>query len=118
MPHSSSHFDAADAARRLMHNPQLLTRVLTLFVQQVPTMLSQLDKAIEQHDHQQISMLLHTLKGNAGQVGAQRLYHHFKVCEYELTTRPEQLPARVSASYRLFDKFVEVVKIQHPTVSG
>ena len=118
MSHPSSHFDAAEALSRLMNKPQLLAKVLALFVEQVPTMLKQLDTAVAQQNYQQISMLVHTLKGNAGQVAALRLYEHFEVTERELKFAPEQLPVRLKESYWLFDKFVEAVRVQQPAACG
>jgi PAS domain S-box-containing protein len=60
-----------DLGRR--SQPQLLTRLLTLYLQEVPSQLAALRDAVAQGDAGRVEELAHSLKGNSEQVHATRM---------------------------------------------
>ena len=58
--------------------PDVLTEVLKLFLDEVPPRLTRLRIAWAAGDIEQVHRLAHSLKGSAGNIGAQRM---FEVCK-------------------------------------
>ena len=66
-------FDEKDLLERLMGDRELAGIVLNGFLEDAPSQLSKLRKAIDESDLPGIRMQAHTLKGSSATVGAERL---------------------------------------------
>src|SRR5947209_20244814 len=62
--------DEGDLLARLNGDTQLLNEVLELFLQQLPTMLANLRKAVSSNDPEEVRMAAHALKGSAANISA------------------------------------------------
>lgn len=57
--------------------PDVLAQVLSLFLQEVPKRIERLEAAWQSGDHAEVHRAAHSLKGSAGNIGAQSM---FAVC--------------------------------------
>jgi len=78
---SLHHLDAADGIRRVGGNRVLYARLCGDFAQRYERTIDELEQWCRQSDAQALAHALHSLKGVAGNIGAQRTHHHAATLE-------------------------------------
>ena len=63
-------WDKQEALRRLGNNASLLHTIAGMFIAQMEDKLAELNSALEKGDHEATRFVSHSIKGNAGDVGA------------------------------------------------
>jgi PAS domain S-box-containing protein len=66
-------FDKQGTLERLMNQPALVTKMITGFLQEAPEILADFQKALNSHETENSSRLIHGLKGAAANAGAAKL---------------------------------------------
>ena len=94
--------DVQGALQRIGGDIALFTRILQDFLQQLPQTLSELEVHLQQDEIGLARRLMHTLKGVAGTVGANRLSRAAAQLEQELAG-PEASPQRLALLASLVD---------------
>ncbi|MDN4503696.1 Hpt domain-containing protein [Alteromonadaceae bacterium BrNp21-10] len=76
MPEESMIWDKSGALSRLAGNEELLKKVMVLFLQQIPEDIAKLQQAIENEQYDQVASTAHSIKGVAGNLGANALLNN------------------------------------------
>ncbi|MEJ7932225.1 response regulator [Ramlibacter sp. AN1015] len=87
-PSSAVRIDRDAAMARLGGDANLYARVVERFRQEAPRALAAIDQARQRGDRKEAHRLAHTLKGNAGTVGAQQLAEAAQQTETALAATP------------------------------
>ncbi len=74
-------WDKEEALERLGGNEVLLGKIIRSFVNDAPKMLEALKKSVQMNDASSVQLHAHSIKGSAGNVGAQQLQHIAKTIE-------------------------------------
>ena len=95
-------FDLGTALKRLCGNRQLLARLLLDFAEGQASFLAQLDAMLDEGDNAQATLLLHTLKGVASNLGASELARWAQQLEREVKA-DQPLISRIPFAVALTD---------------
>ena len=95
-------FDLGTALKRLCGNRQLLARLLLEFAEGQAGFLAQLDALLDEGDNAQATLLLHTLKGVASNLGASELARWTQQLEREVKA-DQPLISRIPFAVALTD---------------
>lgn len=74
-------WDKAEALSRLGGNEALLGKIIRSYVHDAPKMLDSLEKSVQMNDASSVQLHAHSIKGSAGNVGAQKLQQIAKTIE-------------------------------------
>jgi two-component system sensor histidine kinase/response regulator len=77
--------DVTSGLRRVSNNKKLYTKILHKFIESNRDFESEIKKSIQEGDEEKAARIAHTLKGVAGNIGANELYELAK--EYELSVK-------------------------------
>jgi len=102
LPDSLPGFDLDQALKRLCGNRQLLARLLLEFAEGQAGFLAQLDALLDKSDNARATLLLHTLKGVASNLGASELARWAQQLEREITA-DQPLNSRIPFAVALTD---------------
>lgn len=82
-------WDKQEALRRLGNNASLLHTIAGMFIAQMGDKLAELNSALEKGDHEATRFVSHSIKGNAGDVGAVAV--HKMAAELEKLAKAQNL---------------------------
>jgi len=66
-------WDENEMRRRLMNNEMIIAKVLEVFLEETPNHLDSMEAALQQSEYNRVHTFAHSIKGSAGNIGAQRL---------------------------------------------
>jgi len=69
------------ALTRLMGKAALLNQVVGIFLRQLPERLADINNRFAESDWQGLRQAAHKLKGSAGEISAEVLFHHLQALE-------------------------------------
>ena len=108
-------FDRDDFLARVINNDELGRQVLSIFIENSSGVISNIETAIERGDHQEITLLAHTLKGSANNVGAKRVgniaFRIERLCKRKKIDEARELLKRLKEEFKLFSEDKEVKDI-------
>ena len=93
--------DTAEGLARTMHQPELYRRMLAKFVQSNHHLAAQLQQSTQQQDWPLLTRLAHTLKANAGTIGAIKLAEASAALEQQALQSSETEQISNELSYQI-----------------
>ena len=103
MSGGQSHIDSDQLTQQIGHNPELLARLATAFLRQLPVWLAEFELHSQAGDKERVAKLLHKMKGSCHAVSATKVALEFEKAELNLA-------ASLPLNSDLLLKFLQEIK--------